>query len=131
MALTGVDRAKRIKPFRRAQPSLQNLRGLESFARTGSFAKAAIDQGLTVASISRRISALEKDLGLVLLERSDHHANKYELTEHGKALGEFLTPWLAALEEILPAELQGSADGLRQGRGRPRNEDPVDPELMD
>lgn len=121
----------RIKPFRRAQPSLQNLRGLESFVRTGSFTKAAIDQQLTVASISRRISALEKDLGLVLLEKSLHSANQYELTGEGKAWGAFLTPWLAALDEMLPTELRSGASVFRQGRGRPKNEKPRERDSVD
>ncbi|MGX7953457.1 LysR family transcriptional regulator [Tsuneonella sp. HG249] len=120
VALSRSERAQRVDAHGRALPSLPNLRGLEAFARTGSFAKAAIDQGLTLASISRRISMLERDLGVVLIERSSGEVAVYDLTEKGAKLASFLTPWLAALDEALPAEFADRPDSLRQGRGRPK-----------
>ncbi len=65
---------------------MKDLQSLMIFAKvmdTGSFSRAAIELGMGKASISRRIKALEQELGLRLLQRS---TRKLSPTEEGKAL---------------------------------------------
>lgn len=57
-----------------------NLRILECCARTGSFAKASVELGLSHSSISRRMTQLENDLQTTLLHRT---ASGISLTDAG------------------------------------------------
>ena len=65
---------------------MPNLRGLEAFAtvgETGSLRAAAARLNLTPSAVSRRIAALEHDLGLRLLRRTPQGV---ALTDDGRAL---------------------------------------------
>lgn len=46
------------------------LRSLLAVAEAGSFAKAAMQLGVNSSTLTRRITDLEDELGLTLLERS-------------------------------------------------------------
>lgn len=63
-----------------------SLKGIENFVRTaemGSFAKAAIELGVTPVAVSDNISRLERSLGVRLFARSTRHL---QLTPEGQAL---------------------------------------------
>ena len=63
-----------------------NLRQLEAFCQVverGSFSMAAEDMGLSQPAVTFQIQALEKELGVTLLDRS---ARRVVLTESGSAL---------------------------------------------
>ena len=63
-----------------------SLKGIENFVRTaekGSFAKAALELGVTPVAVSDNISRLERSLGVRLFARSTRHL---QLTPEGQAL---------------------------------------------
>lgn len=62
----------------------------------GGFTRAATAMGLPASSVSRSVSALERDLGITLLERT---TRKVALTEAGRAFFERAREALAGLEE--------------------------------
>lgn len=69
---------------------------LRDVAATGSIAGAAARAGCTAAAASQQLSALERDVGAALLERS---ARSVRLTEAGRVLAEHTEPVLASLAE--------------------------------
>ncbi|MBG0568345.1 LysR family transcriptional regulator [Actinoplanes aureus] len=69
---------------------------LRDVAVTGTIAAAAVRAGCTAAAASQQLSALERDLGTALLERS---ARSVRLTEAGRVLAEHAEPLLASLAE--------------------------------
>ncbi|SFI33099.1 LysR substrate-binding domain-containing protein [Jannaschia pohangensis] len=69
--------------LRRSLPSLTALIAFEAAARTGGFTRAADELGVTQAAVSRRIAALEKDIGLPLFERRNRAVH---LTDAGRDL---------------------------------------------
>ncbi|MEL7450006.1 MAG: LysR substrate-binding domain-containing protein [Pseudomonadota bacterium] len=75
---------------------ISSLRLFVRVARTGSFTVAGRELGLSQPSVSRIISALEKNLGAALFVRSTH---ALKLTEAGADYLARLDPILAALEE--------------------------------
>ncbi|MGB0695351.1 MAG: LysR family transcriptional regulator [Rhodospirillaceae bacterium] len=81
-------------------------------ARTESFTAAGKEVGLSQPSVSRIISALEKDLGAALFVRTTHAV---KLTEAGAEYLARLDPILAALEE---ANQTVRGDGTLKGRLR-------------
>ncbi|WP_375766527.1 LysR substrate-binding domain-containing protein [Archangium gephyra] len=94
---------------------LGNLRGIIEFvaaAEAGSFSAAARQLGVSVAHVSRRVAALERDLGVQLLKRSTRSS---ALTEQGRAFHRSCRDILGALEEARDA-----ARSARQLRGRIR-----------
>jgi DNA-binding transcriptional LysR family regulator len=64
---------------------LQWLRGFSFVAEKGSVRKAAIAMGREQPTISRQIHCLEKELGVILFDRS---SGKMRITPEGKALQE-------------------------------------------
>ena len=62
---------------------LKAVRAFVAIADSGQFQKAAVDLALTQQAVSKRIAALEKDLGVRLLVRTPRGA---ELTIDGQAL---------------------------------------------
>ncbi|AKJ03696.1 DNA-binding transcriptional LysR family regulator [Archangium gephyra] len=94
---------------------LGNLRGIIEFvaaAEAGSFSAAARQLGVSVAHVSRRVAALERDLGVQLLKRNSRSS---VLTEQGRAFHQSCRDILGALEEA-----RDSARSARQLRGRLR-----------
>lgn len=85
---------------RRLLPSTSALAAFESVARLGSFSSAADELSLTQGAISRQISGLEDQLGILLFERSSRGV---ALTEAGRAYAKAIG---AALSQIRTASLQ-------------------------
>ncbi|GAA4608383.1 DNA-binding transcriptional LysR family regulator [Actinoplanes octamycinicus] len=83
---------------------------LRDVAATGTIAGAATRAGCTAAAASQQLSALERDVGVPLLERS---ARSVRLTEAGRVLAEQAEPVLASLAEAERAVRQVA--GLRGG----------------
>jgi DNA-binding transcriptional LysR family regulator len=69
---------------------------LRDVQATGSIAGAATRAGCTAAAASQQLSALERDVGTALLERS---ARSVRLTEAGRVLAEHAEPVLASLAQ--------------------------------
>ncbi|WMJ69503.1 LysR family transcriptional regulator [Stenotrophomonas sp. 24(2023)] len=88
---------------------LELLRTFLRIVDAGSLSAAAAQLGTTQPTISRRLQALERQLGLRLLQRSTHGL---QLTEEGlrcqRHAQRVLDEW-----ESLQAELQGEPDVLR------------------
>lgn len=86
---------------------------LETFVivvRSGSFAAAARQLGLSPAMVGRRIQALEEQYGARLIERSTRARRLTELGERFLAQAETVLEAAAELEELTrgePGELQG------------------------
>ena len=89
--------------LRRSLPSLTALVAFESAARTGGFTRAAMELGVTQAAISRRIGALERELGQTLFDRRNRRVT---LTEAGQQLFDTVRLSFSALADTI--------DGLRQ-----------------
>jgi len=85
-------------------PPFKSIEAFVVAARVLSFTQAAAMQHLTVPAISRRVRALELELGVPLFERS-HRA--LELTEAGQA-------YLARLAPAIDT-IRRASDGLRDG----------------
>jgi DNA-binding transcriptional LysR family regulator len=83
---------------------------LRDVAATGTIAGAAARAGCTAAAASQQLSALERDVGTALLERS---ARSVRLTEAGRVLVEHAEPVLASLAEAERAVREVA--GLRGG----------------
>ena len=86
-------------------PSLRGLQAFDAAARTGSFAAAAVELGVSPAAISQLVRMLEEQLGRKLFHRQNR---RIVLTEAGR---EALPRLAAAFEEIrsVSAELRGGA----------------------
>ena len=94
---------------------IQNLSALICVSETGSFSKAAEKLFLTQPAVSKRISALERELNVALFDRI---GKKVQLTEAGQALLPSAKRILAELEESrrVISNLSGSIGGpLRLG----------------
>ncbi|MFF3002496.1 LysR family transcriptional regulator [Kitasatospora sp. NPDC057940] len=89
-------------------PDLFSLELLMAVARLGSLGRAAEDLGITQPAASMRMRAMEKQIGVSLVERS---ANGSRLTPAGRAVGD----WAGQILEV--ADSLGAAIGtLRSGR---------------
>lgn len=77
----------------------------------GSFISAATKLNIPSSTVSRRVSKLEADLGIQLIERT---SRKMRLTEKGKTFFEQCAPHINSLKENA-TELMASRDGI-QGR---------------
>lgn len=85
---------------RRLLPSTSMLAAFDASSRAGSFTVAARELNLTQGAISKQVSALEEQLGVVLFERVHQSVI---LTETGKAYARDIQ---AALEAIRTASLR-------------------------
>ena len=108
----GSAAAPRAVPLARFLMSLPSTRTLEAFvvaARLGSLAAAGPRLGLSVPALSRRLSALEEELGVRLLDRLPRGVVP---TSAGKA---YLVHAAAALDRLraAAAELQHGATTVR------------------
>jgi LysR family transcriptional regulator, regulator for bpeEF and oprC len=86
---------------------LRALRYLAAAAEAGSFSGAARSLDLSIAAVSKQITALERELGLQLFER---HAQGLSLTASGAGYLEACQPALAILAE---AEQQATSTNSR------------------
>lgn len=75
-------------------PSMQALRALEAFARTGTVWQAADELHLTRSAVSHQLRLLERDLGFALMDRSGPRAS---LTPQGAAYAAEVRRALTAL----------------------------------
>ncbi len=78
--------------------ALDNLRTFAAVARTLSFRAAADELHLTQSAVSRRVQALEDDLGLALFVRD---TRKVEPTHAGEALLQAVTPALDRIDRTV------------------------------
>lgn len=99
--------------------NLEDLRWFADVVRAGSFAAAARDSGVPKATLSRRVAALEKSLGVQLLHRS---TRRLTLSEGGELLLARAGPLLDDLAG-LGAEVQSLQ---REPRGRLRVQMPLE-----
>lgn len=86
-------------------PSLNGLRVFEAAARLGSFKQAALELHLTQSAVSRRIRALELELGKELFRRGHR---RVDLTEAGEALATTMGRALADIVETIRRLALGS-----------------------
>jgi len=76
------------------------LRLLSEFARRGSIAATAAALGYTPSAVSQQLTALEREAGAVLLDRT---ARSAELTDAGRRLADHARRILAVHREALAA----------------------------
>lgn len=84
--------------FRRTLPSLDALVFFEAAARSQNYTRAAEELHVTQVAVSKRVRALEQDLGTTLFQRKGRNL---ELTEDGQAFAERVRAGLAFLEESI------------------------------
>src|SRR5262249_14559526 len=89
----------------------RRLRVLREVAVRGTVTAAADSLGFTPSAISQQLSALERETGVVLLERA---GRRVRLTDAGQVLVQRTEPVLAALEEA-QAALEESRDSIAGG----------------
>jgi DNA-binding transcriptional LysR family regulator len=87
-----------------------DLRYLLAVARTGRRRSAALDLGVDHTTVSRRVRALEKALGVRLLQRS---ADGWELTDVGRSIAEKARQIEEAVQEAADVVLGISENPLR------------------
>lgn len=95
--------------FRRTIPSLDALVFFEAAARHRNFTRAAGELRVSQVAVSKRIRALEDDLGAVLFLRQ---GRRLELTPAGRALAERVRAGMAFLEQAITA----TRSGVRRAR---------------
>jgi len=96
------------------QVRADDFRYLIAVARSGTRRSAALDLGVDHTTVSRRIRALEKILGVRLIERG---AAGWELTEIGRRVAERARAIEESVQEAVDAAVGEAADSLR-GRVR-------------
>nr|WP_237491845.1 LysR family transcriptional regulator [Streptomyces sp. YIM 132580] len=77
---------------------LRHLRAFLAIAEEGNVTRAAAHLGLTQPAVSRTLAALERHLGLRLVDRSTHHLS---LTPEGVAFRDKAAAAVAAFDEAL------------------------------
>jgi LysR family glycine cleavage system transcriptional activator len=87
-------------------PSFSNLIAFDAVARNGTLTRAAEELNVSQPAISRRLSALEADLGLPLFDRT---TKPLSLTKSGSELFDVLRSGLSRLESVI-GRLRGSRD---------------------
>jgi len=90
---------------------LKQLRAFCYTARLGTISRAAEALFLSQPSVSLQLGALEKELGVVLVERS---GRRTQLTPEGTVLYELARPLVEGLE-ALDAQFRGKLQGLDAG----------------
>jgi DNA-binding transcriptional LysR family regulator len=94
----------------RQAPDLESLRLLTLVAELGSLGAAAAELGIAQPSASKRMSTMERRLGLVLLDRTRRGS---QLTEAGQAVASWAERVLADVDTLLDGAetLRASRDG--------------------
>jgi DNA-binding transcriptional LysR family regulator len=106
-----------MEPDRWIGIELRHLVALEAVAREGSFGRAARSLGYTQSAVSQQIAALERIVGVRLIERPGG-PRPVSLTEAGELLlrhAEAIVARLAAAQADLGALADGAAGVLRVG----------------
>jgi DNA-binding transcriptional LysR family regulator len=80
---------------------IERLEALAALQRVGTLGQAAVQLRITQSAASKRIAALEAELGRRLVEP---HGRKLRLTADGERLLEEARPLLARLREVLAAQ---------------------------
>lgn len=91
--------------FRRTLPSLDALVFFEAAARFENFTHAAAELRVSQVAVSKRVHALERQLGVVLFERAGRNL---ALTEAGRSLAERSRAGLSFLEEAVVTARNGA-----------------------
>jgi LysR family transcriptional activator of dmlA len=91
-------------------PTLADLLLLDVVQRSGSLARAATELGLSPSAVSKRITTLEAQLGLRLLNRS---TRRVTLTEHGGTVHRWARRILAMNDDMV--EELSQLDGAPRG----------------
>jgi DNA-binding transcriptional LysR family regulator len=86
-------------------PPLASVRAFEAAARHGNFAKAAAELGTSAASVSYHVRQLEREIGVPLFQR---HAQRVELTEHGRAIAPEVTALFKAFARCMTTSMSNS-----------------------
>lgn len=89
---------------------VDDLRYLLALARTGRLVAAGSALGVDHTTVSRRIAALEKSVGVRLVERG---ADGWELTDMGRSVAESARPIEEAIENVATAAAGGDLASLR------------------
>lgn len=95
------------------QPSLVDLQLFTDVVRLGSFARTAEDWGVSPSYVSKRISILERDLGVRLLHRT---SRRLSATDHGEKSFEWAREILGNVRQMQEA----LADEVAEPHGRLR-----------
>lgn len=82
----------------RSLPPLAALRAFAAFVETGNVADAGAALNVTHAAISQHLRALERHLGIALLDRS---GRALELTDAGQQLAQAVTVGFGAIESVV------------------------------
>lgn len=88
-------------------PDFQQLRLFLQVARSKSFTQAADASSLSVSTVSHRVRALEKQLGVQLLNRTTRSVS---VTEAGEQLIQKITPLLEELQTSLHSVAAATVD---------------------
>jgi len=89
---------------------MDKLEALSALRSTGTMGRAASLLRITQSAVSKRIAALEAELGHELVERSGRHVR---LTVDAERLLDEARPLLASLREVLHARSSGKRERLR------------------
>jgi DNA-binding transcriptional LysR family regulator len=81
---------------------IDRLEALAALQRTGTLSRAAVQLRITQSAASKRIAALEGELGRELVEQ---HGRKLRLTAEAERLIEEARPLLTRLREVLAAQV--------------------------
>lgn len=87
--------------------ALDDRRMFLEVARTMSFSEAARDLGVPLSTLSRRVAALEDELGVQLLERTSRYVR---LTEVGESYAAQVRPLVLGIADVEAAVAQGGVD---------------------
>jgi len=91
--------------FRRTLPSLDALVFFEAAARHRNFTRAAQELNVSQVAVSKRIRALEEDVGATLFERQ---GRSLVLSQEGQVFAERVRAGMAFLEDAISAARSGA-----------------------
>ncbi len=106
--------------------NFSQLQSLVAVAETGSFTEAAYAIDLTQSAVSHALAALERELGVTLLERN--HTGVVALTNVGQKILPHVRALLAHAETI--QQEAKAARGLAKGKLRLGSIPPISPRLL-
>lgn len=89
-----------MKTLRQALPMMNALLVFESAARLGNFTRAAEELHISQSAVSRHVSNLEHQTGLVLFKRT---GNRVSLTNEGKYVSDATSAGLGQIRDVIDA----------------------------